>query len=263
MDQTLTCCIQMKTIAISLSSFFLFFIFNNTFGQNQSPNAELLEFISKSNHHKVDSVLSKGCDPNFQENSNSPTPAMLAVYGSDLEMLKLLVKYGADFKRSGLLEIKSIGSPKIYTNIVQTGIGEGKIRILEYLADSSKTNIPISEIINISSLKLAIRYGRKNVFNFILDKMPLSFKNYHELFNEALSLEKLGFGFQILPKITFFSNTQILKYANLIIESRQRYFEDDSLKIKLLKGIGVDSSYQFEKKNMTVSLKNYLIRNNI
>lgn len=237
----------MKTINLTFRTLLLFFVINITFGQNKPQNEELLDYISKSDHHKVDSLLSKGCDPNFQETPNSSTPAMIAVYESDLEMLQLLEKYGANLKSIGLLEITRNSHSEFYKNVIQTAIGEGKIRILKYLADTSKSNIPVSEIFNISSLKIAIQNGRKNVFNFLEENMTLNLNNYHELFYEALRSEKLDLSYQILPKIVFFSNEQKSLYTTLIIDSKQRYFEDDSVKIKLLKGIGVDSSYKFDK----------------
>lgn len=79
------------------------------------------------------------------QNEPDPTPLMFAVYKSDLKMVKLLVKKGADINRKGIISHGDF-SEFSYGSCLTVAAGENKIEILKYLL-SQGANIDEEEAI--------------------------------------------------------------------------------------------------------------------
>jgi CHAT domain-containing protein len=159
------------------------------FGQENNINTSLLAAIKANKHATVDSLLKVGADPNYQTTPNASTPAMWATYESDLDMVKILVKHGADVRKKGLLPIPRLNSNLIYGSVLTAAAGEGQSGIVTYLLDSLKLDVNEPELtpdgtLGMTAIMRACEWGKKKV---ILDLISHNAK-VNQAFQEQNSL---------------------------------------------------------------------------
>jgi uncharacterized protein len=119
------------------SSFLLLFCFIHTVIVGQ----DLFELIKHNNYKGVKAYS----DAVNLRDSNQAPPLMWAVYTSDLKMVKLLVKKGADKNMKGWILFKDSLTKFdfIYGSCLVTAAGENKLNILKYFL--RKQDIPIDD----------------------------------------------------------------------------------------------------------------------
>ncbi len=80
--------------------------------------------------------------------SDKATPLMWAVYLSDMKMVKLLIKKGADISMKGWIPFTDTESKFefIYGSCLSIAAGEGKKNILKYLVEKQKISVEDKEI---------------------------------------------------------------------------------------------------------------------
>lgn len=80
--------------------------------------------------------------------TNQATPLMWAVYTSDLKMVKLLIKKGADVSMKGWITFADLESnfEFIYGSCIAIAAGEGKLDVLKYLVEKQNISVEDKEI---------------------------------------------------------------------------------------------------------------------
>ena len=105
----------------------------------QNKNIQLLEAVKTNNFSKVKKLVEKGANVDTKD-KNQATILMWAVYKSDFNIVKYLIKHKADYTKKGVIytDEKQIN---YYGNLLGIAAGENKPYILKYLLDTCKINV--------------------------------------------------------------------------------------------------------------------------
>ena len=119
----------MKNVCILI---FVLLIGNFSVAQS-SLDTLLLSAVKSNNFDSVQLLVEQGANVNFCDSNQAPIVMWAALKG-DLEMVKYLVKKGADVKKKGLIWDDTYGS-FIYGNIVGIAAARKDITMLKYLVE--------------------------------------------------------------------------------------------------------------------------------
>lgn len=133
----------------------------------------LYEGILNNNLTQVEQALGNGVDINATDEQGA-TPVMWAVYKADVDMLKFLVKAGADIHKRGMILLEE---EKYYRNLMGIAGGEGKLDMLKYLLDSCYINIDAKgwntesqQMEGGTALQWALVNGHKHCIEYLIEK---------------------------------------------------------------------------------------------
>jgi ankyrin repeat protein len=105
---------------------------------------KIFTYVKNSNHEAVKNYEG----PLNLRDTDQATPLMWAIYSSDLKMVKLLIKKGADAKMKGWIRFTDPDSDFdfIYGSCLAVAAGEGKLDILKYLIEKQNISVEDKEI---------------------------------------------------------------------------------------------------------------------
>jgi len=105
---------------------------------------EIFELISNNDYNAVKEYQG----PVNLRDANQATPLMWAIYTSDIKMVKLLIKKGADASMKGWIPFTDQKSnfEFIYGSCNAIAAGEGKLDILKYLIEKQNISVEDKEI---------------------------------------------------------------------------------------------------------------------
>ncbi|MFX0201893.1 MAG: ankyrin repeat domain-containing protein, partial [Candidatus Hodarchaeota archaeon] len=89
----------------------------------------MLKNVKRGNFNQVQGLLQAGVNPNIID-ENGASALMWAAYRSNLEMVRLLVDYGADPNRKGII-VTDKDRGEFYASLLSVAIGEDNITLLQ------------------------------------------------------------------------------------------------------------------------------------
>lgn len=190
--------------------------------QTKPLDKQLISSIKQSAHHKVDSLIKLGADIHTID-STSATTLMIAAYESDVEMVKLLVKHGADAKKKGLLPVHRTTKNFYYGSVLTAAAGEGKTSIVEYLIDSLKIAVDERELTpdgsqGMTALMRACEWGKQRCIEYLIEvnaDVNISSNRLSPLFlllnSPVLDSQKEDLSLLFLPKIKNYQDVDTSK----------------------------------------------------
>ena len=103
-------------------------------------NMQLLKAVKQNDSVTVQLLLNLGADVNSCD-TNGASVLMWAAYKSDLDMVKYLVDYGADYKKKWVIYLENQGG--YYGNLTGMAAGEGKLNVLKFFIEECK--VPVDD----------------------------------------------------------------------------------------------------------------------
>ena len=195
----------------------------------------LMAIDKQKNIQNVEYLLKFGADVNYRDDLNATPLSYVIVKSTDLPTLKLLISYGADVES----KVLNLATP------VMLALELDKYAMAQVIMDNLTTK-------DEAYLYIALRYGKKKMFNFLLDdgyeikKLKLS-KEWINMFVANKRYEALQKYFNIYGLDTFELRYISKQAQSMIVEILDKLYKNNKLSEKQKLHIAI-SLYNIEDK---------------